>query len=196
MAIQIPYTGATEGAVDEAVLRSVISSVDRELHQVYVTGGRSNLERRLPGFNEAARHGPWVVLIDLDRTTCAPDLIESLVGSTASQMHLRVVVRAVEAWLLADSEAIASLLSVSTARIPSDPDALVNPKESLVDTARHSRRRAIREDMVPRPGSGRPVGRAYEARLIELVTRDHHPWRPHVAAQTSESLRRCLDAVA
>jgi hypothetical protein len=36
----------------------------------------------------------------------------------------------------------------------------------VVELARYSRRRDIREDMVPRPGSGRSVGAAYTSRLI------------------------------
>jgi hypothetical protein len=59
-----------------------------------------------------------------------------------------------------------------------------------VDLAARSRRRAIREDMVPRSGSGRSVGQAYASRLIEFV--DGY-WRPEMAANNSDSLRRCCE---
>jgi hypothetical protein len=47
----------------------------------------------------------------------------------------------------------------------------------------------IREDMLPRRGSGRPIGPAYTSRMIEFVENN---WRPEVAARSSDSLRRCL----
>ena len=62
----------------------------------------------------------------------------------------------------------------------------------MVDIARHSRRREIREDMLPRTGSGRVVGPAYTARLIEFVMGGKIGWRPEIAAERSESLKRCL----
>ena len=62
----------------------------------------------------------------------------------------------------------------------------------MVDIAKGSRRREIREDMIPRTGSGRVVGPAYTARLIEFVIGARNAWRPEVAAERSESLKRCL----
>ena len=197
MAVPIPYTGAVEGAVDEAVLRRVAAAAGRELHHVYVTNGRSNLERRVAGFNAAANHAPWIVLIDLDQTACAPELIRNLADPVAPQMRLRVAVTEIEAWLLSDPERLARFLAVARARIPADPDSLPDPKQALVNAARHSRRRSILQDMVPRESSGRAVGVAYEARIIEFVTSESsEAWRPEVAAEGSDSLRRCMAAIA
>lgn len=177
-------------------MRAVVSASGRDIQQIYNTRGKANLTRRVGGFNAAANHAPWVVLVDLDRTPCAPELVRELLPAVAPQMRLRVAERAIESWILGDSESLAAFLSVHPGHVPADPDALTDPKGALVDIARRSRRRAIREDMVPRQGSGRAVGRAYEARLIEFVTRSEGGWRPPVAAQRSESLNRCLQAIA
>ncbi len=107
-------------------------------------------------------------------------------------MALRIAVRAIEAWLLADTEGIADFIGVSRRRVPHDPEALDDPKRSLVELARSSRRREIREDFVPRDGSGRRVGPAYTARMIEFAS---IRWRLNEAAQRSPSLRRSLEAV-
>ncbi len=107
-------------------------------------------------------------------------------------MYLRVAVRSVEAWLLADREAIGRMLGVSVARIPPNPDSLAAPKQTLVDLARRARRRTVREDMVPRPGSGRSEGPAYASRIIEFADRS---WRPALAQNASNSLCRCLTAL-
>lgn len=65
----------------------------------------------------------------------------------------------------------------------------------MVEMARRSRRRDIREDMVPRPGSGRTEGPAYTSRLIEFVADVDHGWRPDVAALSSDSMDRCLQCL-
>jgi len=70
--------------------------------------------------------------------------------------------------------------------------AVDNPKRELVNLARGSRLKAIREDMVPRPGSGRSEGPAYVSRLIEFAS---DSWRPSEARSRSESLQRCCQAL-
>jgi hypothetical protein len=103
-------------------------------------------------------------------------------------MCFRVAVHEVEAWLLADRQQMARFLGVNPAKIPQTPDSLGDPKRTLVNLARDSPRRDLREDMVPRPNSGRWEGPAYASRLIEFV---HRFWRPSAAESRSESLRRC-----
>jgi hypothetical protein len=90
---------------------------------------------------------------------------------------------------MADAETLAAFLGVSRHTIPADPEALPNAKAEMVNLARQSRWSAIRQDMVPRPGSGRAVGPAYPSRLIEYA-QEH--WRPEVAALRAESLRRAI----
>jgi hypothetical protein len=104
-------------------------------------------------------------------------------------MCFRIAVREVEAWLLADRDNIARFLGVAVSRVPRNVETLENPKRELVDLVRGSRRREIREDMAPRPGSGREVGPAYASRLIEFAER---LWAPQTASQQSDSLRRSL----
>jgi len=90
---------------------------------------------------------------------------------------------------MADSETLASFLGISRAIIPKDPEGLVDPKREMVNLARRSRKEAIRKDMVPRQGSGRPVGPAYASRMIEYV---QNYWRPEVAARRADSLGRAI----
>ena len=91
---------------------------------------------------------------------------------------------------MADAASLASFLRVPAARIPADPESIPNPKQEVVNLARQSRLAAIREDMVPREGSGCPIGPAYSSRLIEFVS---HLWQPQVAAKRSESLKRAIE---
>lgn len=178
--------------MDEHVARRLAEHVGMTVGPVYGRRGKDYLRQRIGGFNNAAHYAPWLVLTDLDNEVCPPRLVQIWLPQPAAPMCLRVAVRAVEAWLLADRESIAAYLGVSAASVPADPDALPNPKEALINLARRSRRRGIRLDMVPRTGSGRSVGPAYDDRMQEFVLRH---WRPSVAAEASDSLRRCISAL-
>jgi hypothetical protein len=163
---------------------------------VYGKEGKAYLLKRLPNYNKAARFAPWLAAVDLDQDAdCAPDFVRSVLPNPAVGMRFRVVVRAIEAWLLADFEQLAAFLHIPVSRIPIRPDAEPNPKRTLVNLARRSRRKAIREDIVPREGSGSQVGPGYTGRFIEFVTATEHLWRPEVAMQRSDSLRRCVEAL-
>lgn len=192
----VPFTAAVEGPVDEVAVRRVAASVGVEVATVYVTNGKGNLVRRLPGFNEAARYAPWLVVVDLNGTDCAPELLAEILPAPAGLMTCRIAVRAIEAWLMGDSDRLASFLAIAASHLPVDPDAVADPKQTLVTAAARSRRRAIREDMAPRPGSGRSVGPNYAGRLIEFMTDESAGWRPHVAASRSDSLARTLLAIS
>jgi hypothetical protein len=183
-------SAAVEGIVDEAVVRRLIAHAGGRTGAVYGKKGKAHLRQKIGGYNNAARHAPWIVLVDLDHEEeCAPPLRENWIPQPASNLCFRVAVREIEAWLMADAETIAAYLSVAQSRIPADPENLEHSKIEMVNLARRSRRRAIGEDMVPREGSGRPVGPAYTSRLVEYV---ESRWRPDIAAPRAESLRRAI----
>lgn len=142
----------------------------------------------------AARHSPWLILADLDQDyECAPALVTDWIPKASAGLCLRIAVREVESWLLADAPALAKFLAIRTSRVPLSPDSLPSPKQTLVDLARLCRRGDIRQDIVPRLNSGNKIGPAYNSRLIEFVTED---WRPGVAEVSSPSLRSCRAAIA
>ena len=60
-------TAAVEGDIDEAVVRSLIEYAQAKTRAVYGRNGKTHLQQRLSGYNQAARFSPWIVLVDLDR---------------------------------------------------------------------------------------------------------------------------------
>jgi hypothetical protein len=183
-------SAAVEGVVDEAVVQRLIAHAGGVTGFVYVRNGKTALRARIGGYNNAARLAPWIVLVDLNgEHECPPPLRQAWVPDPARYLCFRVAVRAVEAWLMADGENLARFLRIATSRIPSEPETLDDPKRTLVNLARASRLRDLREDMVPREGSGRSVGPAYPSRVIEYV---RSGWRPDVAAGRAASLRRAI----
>jgi len=161
---------------------------------VQVQNGKPNLRRALTGYNDAAQGDPWLVLVDLDQEfDCASALVTDWLPHPNHYMRFRVVVRQVESWLLADGDRFSQFFSVRRSAIPALPDNLPDSKAALLSLVATSTRRAIREDMTPRPRSGRRVGPAYTSRLIEFVTRETEGWRPEIAAASSPSLASCME---
>jgi len=189
----VVVSSAVEGDVDEAVVRKLIILAGAEPGPTFGKTGKAAMREKISGYNRAARHAPWFVLVDLDREAACPvPLLLTWLPKPATRMCFRVAVRQVEAWLLADAQEIAGFLGVARAAIPADPESLEDAKGVMVSLARRSRRRDIRTDMVPRTGSGRPVGPAYSSRLLEYV--EGH-WRPASAAARSDSLRRAMQCL-
>ena len=185
---------ATEGLIDTVVVRRICQEFDLGISAVYGERGKDSLDGALGGYNAAARHGPWLVLRDLDTDAeCAPSLRERLLAAPAPGMVFRIAVREVESWLIADLHSFARFFSISPGRITIDPESIHRPKEYLVNLVRRSRSRAIRDDVVPRDGSRARVGPGYAGRIIEFALT---AWSPYEASGRSDSLKRCLDRLS
>ena len=189
----VRVTVLVEGRTDEPVAKRLLKHSGLEVGVVYGGNGKPDLLRRLPNYNQAARFMPWFVIVDLDTDSqCTIEALQNWLPDPSRGMRFRIAVRAIEAWLLADKENMAQFLGVSLSRLQRNFDLEPDPKETLVNIARHSRNRNIREDIVPRPMSGAKVGPLYVPQLTRFAT---ELWRPDIASAESESLRRCIQAL-
>ena len=189
--VRLAVEGPTDLPVAERMLR------DAGLHPVepIITWGKERLDALIPGLNGAATGTNWLILRDLDHDAdCAPSLMLQLLAGSSRRprLSLRIPVRAIESWLLADAQAFGSTFSVPGKHIPERPDALDHPKRSLINACRRSRRREVRRSMTPRPRSGRQVGPEYTSRIIQFAITQ---WDPERAATRSPSLARALAAL-
>jgi hypothetical protein len=183
-----PVTLVVEGTIDEAVARRLLAEAGLACGPVHVRNGKAALDRRLRGYSHAARFACWLVLRDLDHdASCAPELLRELLPDPAGHLRLHLAVRSVEAWLLADAEALGRFLRVAPTRVPPQPDAVPFPKRTMVELARRSRNTAIREAMVPATNSTAKVGPGYAVLLGDFISQH---WRPGIAARRSPSLAR------
>lgn len=184
---------AVEGVSDAVVLQRICKSLKLQVGPTFIANGKNRLDARLSGYNNAARYSPWLVVRDLDHdAACAPDLVRTLLPDPAPYMCLRIPVRSIEAWLLADRIGFSQFFGVQIGIVPSDPESLDRPKRSIVDLARRSSKRSIRESVVPVEGTSAEVGREYTSTIIEFATR---VWDPQRAADAALSLSRCLRAL-
>lgn len=186
-----------EGDGDEAVVRALVEGAGLSLGDVYVKRGKSELDKKLPAYRQASRFAPWLVVRDLDHdASCAAELVQKLTGShgspPAGRFLLRIAVREVESWLLADRDSLADYLKVSPDILPASPDELAEPKTALVAVARRSRLASIRREMVPGQGSSARVGPAYTGHLIRFAS---DFWDPERGSRHSPSLRRAMAAL-
>ena len=191
-----PVSLAVEGTLDEKVLRRFLDQVAGERLEAgicYVQNGRERLKQNTPRFNQAARFQPFVILADLEADNCPPTLVRDWLPAGAHpNLVLRIAVRKVESWLLADRRACADFLGVAGKLVPHQPDQEADPKLALVNLARRSRLRHIRDDVVPVAGSTSRVGRNYVGQLTRFIFQG---WDAQRAGQQSDSLRRAINAL-
>ena len=188
----ITITAAVEDVLSEAVLRTVL----KQIGKVYTIGlllsgnGKGYLKSKAPGFNRSARGSPFLLLVDQDREDdCPPTLVANWLNGQTCHRNLlfRVAVMEIEAWVMADRVGLSDYLSVALNKIPERVEAVSDPKQFLVNLARSSRRKNIREDLVPRDDSTARVGPNYNGNLIQFVQTQ---WQLAAARRNAPSLER------
>ena len=187
-----PVKVVVEGDLDGLVAEHLLVKAGLEIGEIYVSSGKAKLDRKISGYNNAARHSPWLILRDLDHDAeCAATLANVLVAAPAEWLILRIPVRSIESWLIADEVGISGFLGISNAVVPADPENLEDPKIELVKLARRSNRN-IATGLIPTARSGRKVGIEYNG-LMEEFIRKHWSIDRAVANGRSLSLTKVVN---
>jgi hypothetical protein len=196
---------AVEDDLSDAVLRRLLEHVRRGFqvraryplpklpHMKPQPSGYGYLRTNVQAFNKAATRAPHLLLTDLDVAVCAPELIQQWLGGTPHpNFVLRVAVREVEAWLLADPDNMADFLRLTPKDLPSNVETVAHPKEEIVRLAALSPDAEIRESLVPRASSTATTGRLFTRCLTGYV---RNLWDIDAAARNADSLLRTLRAL-
>jgi hypothetical protein len=147
-----------EGDTDIPIVQALARDAGLEIGKILDLAGKSQIDERLVGYNNAAKGSPWLVLRDLDHDAdCAPTFLAARPLKSSQWMTFRLAVREVEAWLLADARGGAAFLHVPERNFPTQPDDEQDPTVTLVNLARRSKRAAIRKAMVPPAGANAQV---------------------------------------
>lgn len=187
-------TIAGEGRLDLEVAGKLISHYGGEVGNRYDKGGKFGVHSKIEGYNNDAMHTkmPWLVLLDLNSDECPLSLRNRLLTEIAPSMCFRIAVREIESWLMGDTESFASYFGVNRTLIPSEPEKLNDPKNELIQLARKSNKREIREGIARKGNAQLETGPRYTA-LMRKYAQNH--WRPEVAAKRADSLRRAMACV-
>lgn len=180
-----------EGYVDEAVGRRLLDVCGHEAGATYGKKGWTYIQQKVQAFDKSCAAQGLLTLVDSMDTglDCAPSIIRAWIPRRSHKHIFRLVTREIESWILADREAIASFLGVSLAKIPHHPELLPDPKQALINLARGSRRKAIRDALVPVQGYSASEGPLYSSEMGKFVA---ETWRPEEATANAASLEKCI----
>lgn len=162
------------------------------VYRVKLGFGFGNLKKKAPDYDQMGKNGfPVLMLTDLDTAPCPSGKIHGWLGHKPSRGFLfRICVREVEAWLLADREAMAEFLKIKEEQVPDAPEALTDPKATLIKLAQKAPRK-IRIGMTPQ-GSA-PIGPDYNDLLSGFIS---DRWSITRASDRAPSLVRARRRVA
>jgi hypothetical protein len=176
-----------EGHLDGCLLRVLWAQLGHDPQDLVIRDARgSGFWDEVNRYNAAARH-QWVIgLGDLEQSRCASEALHRIKGGLHPNFKLRLSVRMLESWLLADRAALADFLGVPVALIPANPDQEPHPKRCIGQISARSRKRRIRETMAP-AGTGAAVGAEYTPVIKEFIAQ---AWSMQRAVARSPSLAR------
>ncbi|MDR2219000.1 MAG: DUF4276 family protein [Methylobacillus sp.] len=153
------------------------------------TNGVTSLKKSISRYLDTTHVCPVLCLADTDGK-CAVRLLRSWLPKHASSSFiLRFAVTESESWLLADREGLADFFGLSQSLLPRRPDDLADAKRELLDLARRSKKRLIRQEVVSSKDLRKP-GEGYNIHLCDFVTRH---WQPLRAITNSPSLERAVN---
>lgn len=181
-----------EDDLSEAVARKMLRHFDASVtvESVYGKTGFGYIRKNARKFNQAARHANYLAITDLDQNECPAGLVEKWLGPRDSRfLNLRVAVREIEAWLMADRQRFAEFMGVDLSLVPLTPEQVDDPKSKVVALARRSSKPSIRSDLAPRPGKSQAAGPGYNATLTRYV---FDRWRLGEARRHSPSLQKAV----
>lgn len=177
-----------EGHMESVFLPVVLAQIGRADLRPTIrdAGGGPRFWQQAHRYNEAGEHATVLGLADVEQAQCAPALLAAKLPRKSAGFHLRLAVRMLESWLLADRACLAGFLRVRVASVPADPDAVQHPKRALVDLARRSTSRTVREALTPQD-SGAVVGPEYVPVMSEFITTLWQAARARAASPSLET---------
>lgn len=177
-----------EGYMEMIFLPVLLAQIGRDDLRPIIrnAGGGPSFWREAARYNQASARATVLGLADLEQAACASALMKDKLAHKGYGFHLRLARRMLESWLMADRHSLADFLRVPVSLIPAYPDVEQHPKRKLVDIARRSNKRAIREAMVP-DDSGAMVGPDYVGTMNDYI---QSRWQASSARGVSPSLER------
>lgn len=189
----LAIVGEDEVCVSLATNLARNANKDVEIQIVKCAGGYGQFSAEITPMKNVARSVmPVLMLADADQDSCVVRQLRGISSTIEPNLCLRLAVREAEAWLLADTQGFSQFLDVSSALMPRDPESIADPKQSLLNLLKKSKRRILREEMLPVKGASSPVGFGYNLHLKDFIS---DGWCPIRAAERAPSLARAIPRI-
>jgi hypothetical protein len=183
---------ATEDRLSETIALRLLAEVGVSEDRARCFGRQGNgyLLKRLKNLNSTASAELKVLMLtDLDKIVCVAALLADWFGIMQRDANLifRVAVREVEAWLMADRDNFASFLGISRTKVQTGVEALADPKRELLNLAKRSKARGIKQGLLPEKNAVAVQGFGYNDLLCDFVRKS---WSAREASKNAPSLLR------
>lgn len=155
------------------------------------TKGVTKLIANLPRYAGLVRSAPVLCIGDTDGKCPVALRKVWFPNGNPDGFFLRLAVAEAESWALADRIEFSRFFGVPEARIPSEPDVVLDPKRQILTLAAKSSQRFIRNEVVSSQDKSKP-GDGYNLHLCNFVSTK---WVPINAAANSPSLARAMKRV-
>jgi hypothetical protein len=179
-----------EDVLQETTLQKLLNTYRQDMRILSISGKCGNLYIRdnIRAFNKASQYLPYIVLTDLDKKVCAPQLKREWINfELHKNMLFRIAEKEIDAWILSDREAFAKWMSIPVNKIPVNTQEIENPKQFIINLARRSRKKDMK-DIVPQ---GTAIqGPGYNILLRKFIMEQ---WDAERAANCNASLRRTIE---
>ena len=186
-----------EGKTEEYVASKLLPFCGHELSTIYGRKGVTEIKEKAPLFHFLATEiTGLLILTDFrdSKTKCVPEALQEYIFKKLSVVPktyiLRFAVNEIESWLMADRDGIANFLKVSKTKIPLNPDTIIKPKDSLINIARTSRNKMIKNEFAPPVGHLSKFGPNYMNLLYDYII---NYWNIESAMNNSDSFKRCVN---
>ncbi len=193
--------GVWEDDLQGEIVKKVIASIKRniELYPIYSNrakgpSGIGYIRSKWKGFYSASTGSPFILLLDLDNTECAPTLRNELgVPPNNKNFIFHIAVREIETWILADTKNFLTYFRIPLDilhKFPYHLESISDPKQFLISIMRHSKKREFIRAIVPDLESTAQVGKYYNSYLIDFI---QNHWDLKNAREKSDSLQRFIE---
>lgn len=183
----------------ELVLFKILDylGVDMNYVKPFSKRGKDYIDHNISRYAKM-KPGRIIVLRDLDNDyVCAPELKKQKLGSNqgGSNFIFRIIVKEVEAWLIADKESALNFFKLNKSVLDSVvPEDMVHPKKELLEMIRKGNLKSKEKERfyIAKPDGTLQQAYSYNAAIGEYV----EMWSIDRARENAPSLDRAIKAIA
>ncbi|NLI23717.1 MAG: DUF4276 family protein [Bacteroidales bacterium] len=197
---------AGEDDVTRAIIKRILSHCSNNIEIISELPARGGqIKSKITEFNKLSAEYPVILLIDLDATPCAPQLLQELLPTGKhKQFIFNIAVDEGEAWLMADRKGFADFYGVDIKLIPISTPQKQGGSKALVEMdfkykssifltqylIKEIRNPIFKKQLTPKKGASK--GPEYNTAILPFI---QEKWNINEACKNSDSLSRMINRI-